>query len=131
MKVTQRHRDIAKLIWEDKITQGEMAKQFNISQDTISLWKREPEFQALLDELDREAQASARRVLLKYSERASKVLVKLTEEKDGNFLHGEETVRKSAVDILEAGGVKTDEVNLKSGTMALKIIRETVNGESK
>jgi hypothetical protein len=58
-------------------------------------------------------------------------LVKLTEEKDDKFVHGEETVRKSAVDILEAGGVKTDEVSLKSGTMALKIIRETVNGESK
>jgi uncharacterized protein YjcR len=123
MKVTQRHRDIAKLIWEDKITQGEMAKQFNISQDTISLWKREPEFQALLDELDKEAQASARRVLLKYSERASKVLVKLTEEKDGNFLHGEETVRKSAVDILEAGGVKSTEASESGSGRNIIIIR--------
>lgn len=121
MKITGKYRKAAKLVWEDNLLDGEIAKEVGISLPLLYKWKKREDFQALLQKIDSQKTTIAKRVMLKHAKRAAKSLVLLTQTqkvkgkgKNGKefdrFIYNEETVRKACMNILETALVSDGRV---------------------
>ena len=125
MEINEKHRTIAKLLWNGDLTIEEIGKQEKVSPTTIYKWKLKPEFQKLLFDIDDEHRQKAKRQAVKWAERSMKTLVKLQEfnEATGEFPHDPETARKAAVNVLESAEVTPKEEDSK-GSKSIIIIRD-------
>jgi uncharacterized protein YjcR len=135
MRILEKHRKIAKLLWNGDLTVEKIAEQFKVSDDTIYYWQRQPEFQKLLFDIDDEHRQKAKRQAVKWAERSMKTLVKLQEYTEpkfdeagkeivaGGFPHDPETARKAAVNVLESAEVTPKDEDSK-GSKNIIIIRD-------
>ena len=100
MKLSPKHEKAAILLAQGN-TGVATAEAVEVSPQTISEWKRIPEFQALINKLRLDALESARTALQASATTAAKTLQNLAESaKD------EETRRKAALDILRITGLE-------------------------
>lgn len=114
MRINLKQREVAKDIWDGKLSQQEIAKKHGVCERTIRRWQNDRDFKSFLDDMDGSYRKVAKRVVIRHAQRAAKALVKLTEtvtvktEKDEQqrFKYRPETVRKAAHDILEMAGIK-------------------------
>lgn len=101
---TVQKETVALRLWEGK-TYDDITKEFGLSSRTIAAWKKEPEFDARLKELDEAATADAARILRRAATRAAQKLVDIMEF--GSVQH---TTRLAAAkDILDRSGLKPTE----------------------
>jgi len=119
--LSARKRLFAKLRYEDKINDEQIAQQCGINRRRIYEWDKEPEVIAEMKRLGRADTEKALRFFQRSSLRAAQATVKLTEtrsikDKEGKetkkqeFVQPGEVVRKASADILQ--GV---EINVKGG----------------
>jgi len=127
MNITDKHRQVANLLWQGELTVEKIAEQFQIAPATIYNWKNKPEFQAILTEIDETYRLNARRKAIRLSNKAIDTLEKLLDE---NREKAVDTARKSAVDLLTTAEVKTEEGETK-GSIDLHIFRETISDGEK
>lgn len=104
MKITQKHRDAAKLLAEGKLTQKEIAEKVGVHVRSIGWWQNDPDFQKELEKEERRATGLGLTILKRWSPEAAKKLIMLLKSKN------DETARKAANDILEAAGLKSQKV---------------------
>lgn len=98
---TVQKETVALRLWEGK-TYDEIIQEFGLSSRTIAAWKKEPEFDARLKELDEAATAEATRILRRAVPRAARRLVDIMEF--GTSQHGMRLA--AAKDILDRSGLK-------------------------
>jgi len=115
MKINIKHREVAKDIWDGKLSQEEIAGKHRVCERTIRRWQNDRDFKNFLDEMDESYRKAAKGIVTRHAQRAAKALVKLTEtvavetEKGEHqrFKYRAETVRKAARDILRMAGIKS------------------------
>lgn len=137
-KVTQKIRDFANDLWEGQLSISELATKYETTTRTISRWKKRPEIQEILRQINEDRRTAIKRTALKYAERATKSLVKLTEtvtikteqDEEQRFKYSPETVRKAACDILELAGLSKNKEMPEDSKKDVKIeIIEEIVGE--
>jgi hypothetical protein len=106
--LSDREIEFAKLVYEDKLRDEEIAVQCGIATSTVYLWKKKARILKLIDQLGEADTRKAKLILMHGSVRAAKSLVLLTASKkdftknpEYEFNYNEETVRKAADDILQ------------------------------
>jgi len=120
MRITEKHREVAKLLWDGELTIEKIAEQSKLAPSTIYEWKKKPEFQNILTEIDETYRLNARRKAIRLSDEAIKTLKELLAERGEKTV---DTARKSAVNLLEAGGVKSTEASESGSGKNIIIIR--------
>ena len=102
MKITKLHRDVAEALYTQRATPEEIRSRFRIGARTLARWQAEPDFQAVLKEIEARQRRRARWLFVTFAEIAAARLVKLTEA--DNL----ETARKACLDVLEKAEVTAE-----------------------
>lgn len=102
MKINQRHIKFAKLVYEDELTDAEIAKECEVSLSHSYIWRKNPEIQKLIDQLGEADVQKAKRKIERTSIKAAKTL-------ESCLTCGEpETCRKAACNVLESTELKQE-----------------------
>ena len=76
--LTAKMNKAAYLIYQDELTDEQIAKQCGISRKTLGLWKKKPEFIDALSDMSTKQQERAFSVLENNAEHAANTLIELT-----------------------------------------------------
>jgi hypothetical protein len=134
MKIGTIHREVAKLLWEGDLTIEQIALKYNRSDRAIYRWKNDPDFNAVLTEIEENHKTQAKRESIRWARRSVKTLIKLQDyaaiknEKGDivgeEFKFGADVARKAACDLLEMAEVKIDKIQGEGfGSSTLLVIR--------
>jgi len=100
MGLTKRQMEAAKMIAEGHLTQREIAQKLNVTEVTISRWKRQEEFQQAIENFTAEMKKDLERKLMSMAPEALRQLQKLLNAKS-------ELVRLQAIkDVLDRLDIK-------------------------
>ena len=129
MRIYQKHKDAAKDVWEDKLTNEEIAKKYGVVRETISVWKNDPDFRVLLDEIDRHYRRAAQRSALRASETMLRVQMAIAVDGDQPAL----ARIKAAKNVTETAGIEpATQVELTGSEekpLGVKIVKVVTQGE--
>lgn len=94
MKITKRHRAVAEALYIERLRPEQVHSRFRVTPKTLARWQADPDFRALMAEIEAEHRERARRVFVTFAETAAVRLVKVTDTENP------ETVRKACLDVL-------------------------------
>ncbi|MFZ5559274.1 MAG: phBC6A51 family helix-turn-helix protein [Patescibacteria group bacterium] len=101
MKITEKHRKLAQFLWENELTLEQIAKELNISVETIFYWRKQKEFDELFKEFEEQAIKETKRYLTKQAKKSAESLIDLLKKnKKGKFSYGGGIARQTCLDIL-------------------------------
>jgi hypothetical protein len=102
-----------------------VAQDIQVTPETISIWKRDPEFQRLLLQFKVEAAAACRDMISSAVVDAAQTLVTLVREGKSD-----EVRRRAALDVLALSGIRDDSGRLTSRTFEEAELQKTEEAEA-
>ena len=108
MIITERHRLVAYDLFTRQATDKQIREKFHVKPETLHRWKEDPDFLALVDEVEAALHLRTRAILALLAPAAAGRLSELL--KSAN----DETARKAAVDILDQARADTGATRRKT-----------------
>jgi transposase len=99
MKITKKHRDVAIALINAKLPKVKIAKEFDITEQTIYNWLKNDDFRKMMEEIAELTKQESVRIAKKFSTEAIRRLMSIVSEEPKDV--SAEVIRRACRDLLE------------------------------